>query len=357
MRSRKSALVSWKRGLWRKMATCVPAKETVATCAEDIIAEVEANIEALKRRLPSLEGKAQKKERAKVNKDIYNLENDVSYVAAINERLAQKRKEDAIAEDAAHDAKLEAEKQAVGAWARAGCAETETERTLRIYWRNQVEGLFDEYAPTFEKSLVIDLGYDVPQKLEALLARDYANEDGSVSSHLAVDLGCGTGLAAAQLRGRCLGRLIGCDLSGRMIREARKKRGVFDELEACDCVAFLQRRVEASSADLIIAADVLLYFRDLTDLFTSVARALQPGGLFVFSTELALNDGIPPEGRGWVERSSERIAHSEEYLRIVIEATESLVLRSIEVTNIRNEARKPIQGHLCVVSKNVRVLV
>jgi predicted TPR repeat methyltransferase len=58
-----------------------------------------------------------------------------------------------------------------------------------------------------------------------------------------------------------------------------------------------------------------------------------------------------------VERSSERIAHSEEYLRIVIEATEGLVLRSIEVTNIRNEARKPIQGHLCVVSKNVRMLV
>ena len=58
-----------------------------------------------------------------------------------------------------------------------------------------------------------------------------------------------------------------------------------------------------------------------------------------------------------MERSSERIAHSEEYLRIVIEATEGLVLRSIEVTNIRNEARKPIQGHLCVVSKNVRELV
>jgi predicted TPR repeat methyltransferase len=52
-------------------------------------------------------------------------------------------------------------------------------------------------------------------------------------------------------------------------------------------VAFLQRRVEASSADLIIAADVLLYFRDLTDLFSSFARALQPCGLFVFSTELA----------------------------------------------------------------------
>lgn len=59
---------------------------------------------------------------------------------------------------------------------------------------------------------------------------------------------------------------------------------------------------------------------------------------------------LAPDG-SQVERSSERIAHSEEYLRFVIDATEGIVLRSLEVTNIRNEARKPIRGHLCVVSK------
>ena len=42
--------------------------------------------------------------------------------------------------------------------------ETETERTLRIYWRNQIEDLFDEYAPTFEDSLVRKLGYTVPAR-------------------------------------------------------------------------------------------------------------------------------------------------------------------------------------------------
>ena len=97
------------------------------------------------------------------------------------------------------------------------CApETDTERTLRIYWRNQVEGLFDEYAATFEDSLVRKLGYTVPAQIEAMLARDHAAEDGSVSRHLAVDLGCGTGLAGAALRSRCHGRLLGCDLSGLM---------------------------------------------------------------------------------------------------------------------------------------------
>lgn len=307
--------------------------ESGSTVADDVIAATEAKVTTLKLLLLSLEGKAQKKERARVNKDIYHLENDESYVAAVKERLLEVRHEAAAADDAAHAAKLQAQEQAAGKWARAGCAETESERTLRIYWRNQVEGLFDEYAPTFEQSLVVNLGYDVPEKLEALLARDYAHEDGSVSRHLAVDLGCGTGLAGAQLRGRCRGRLIGCDLSSRMVREARKKAGVFDELEACDCVAYLQRRVEASSAgarpnallawtrsparslislsralsasppDLIVAADVLLYLRDLTDLFASVACALQPGGLFVFSTELGLDaecGGLPPDGRGWV---------------------------------------------------------
>ena len=96
------------------------------------------------------------------------------------------------------------------------------------------------------------------------------------------------------------------------------------------------------------------YLRDLTDLFASVAICLQPGGRFAFSTELALDSecgGVPPHGRGWVERHSERIAHSEEYLRHVVEMTRGLELRSLQVTDIRNEARKPIRGHLCVAER------
>ena len=145
-------------------------------------------------------------------------------------------------------------------------------------------------------------------EIEAMLARDHAAQDGSVSRHLAVDPGCGTGLVGAALRSRCHGRLTGCDLSGQMVEEARKKLGVFDELEACDCVAYLRRRVARASADLLVAADVLIYLRDLADLFSAAAAALRPGGLFVFSTELATDSecgGVPPDGRGWAEPQGE----------------------------------------------------
>ena len=59
----------------------------------------------------------------------------------------------------------------------------------------------------------------------------------------------------------------------------------------------------------------------------------------------------PPDGRGWVERSSERIAHSEAYLRFVIDGAEGLELCSLEVIHIRKEGSSPLQGHLCVVGK------
>ena len=190
------------------------------------IADTEAKVAALKLRLPSLEGKANKKERSQVNKDIYALENDEAYLAAVKSKLSSARAEAAMADDAVHAANLRAQEQAAEKLRHKvgdGSSETDTERTLRIYWRSQVEGLFDDYAPTFEQSLVKTLGYDVPAKLEAALVRDHADGNGHVSRTLFVDLGCGTGLAAAQLRSRCHGRVVGCDLSSRMVREARKK--------------------------------------------------------------------------------------------------------------------------------------
>ena len=327
-------------------------------CDIDVIASTEEQIAQLRLRLPALEGKTHKKERAQINKAIYNLENADDYVAASRAKLMDMRAEHSVAVNALDQAAdCPSQESAVASqWHMGsnGSAETQTERTLRIYWRAQVEGLFDDYAKTFEHSLVKQLGYDVPAQMTAVLAQTHANEDGSVSRCLAVDLGCGTGLAGAALRSRCHGRLVGCDLSSKMVEEARKKSRVFDELEACDCIAYLQRRVARSSADLIVAADVLLYLRELTDLFAAVADALAPSGLFAFSTELGLDaecGGVPPEGRGWVERSSERIAHSEEYLRHIVATTAGLEWRSLAVIHIRNEARKPLQGHLCVVSR------
>ena len=78
---------------------------------EELIADVEAKMEALRLRLPELEGKANKKEGTQVNKDIYALENDEAYVAALKVKMSGARAEAAAADDAAHAAKLAAEKE------------------------------------------------------------------------------------------------------------------------------------------------------------------------------------------------------------------------------------------------------
>mmetsp|Transcript_1929 Transcript_1929/g.3914 ORF Transcript_1929/g.3914 Transcript_1929/m.3914 type:complete len:249 (-) Transcript_1929:321-1067(-) len=77
-----------------------------------IIEEVEEKLAALKLRLPELEGKANKKERTQVNKEIYNLENDEEYIKALKERREGARAEEAKADDAAHAEKLRQEEMA-----------------------------------------------------------------------------------------------------------------------------------------------------------------------------------------------------------------------------------------------------
>ena len=147
--------------------------------------------------------------------------------------------------------------------------------TRELNYRHKVEDLFDEYAPTFEQHLCERLAYDIPSVLLEMLQMEpsFANKaPGVLSEHLALDLGCGTGLAGVALRQHCVGRLEGCDLSQGMLDIARDK-AVYDALHRADAVLFLRRQPPAA-ADIVVAADVLIYVRDLAPLFDA-ARAVR----------------------------------------------------------------------------------
>ena len=77
--------------------------------------EMLARIASLKLRLPSLEGKANKKERTAVNKEIYTLENEPTFVEAQKSALCASRSEAAAADDAAHASRLREEAAAEAA--------------------------------------------------------------------------------------------------------------------------------------------------------------------------------------------------------------------------------------------------
>lgn len=203
-----------------------------------------------------------------------------------------------------------------------------------------VEGLFDDYADRFDTALVEKLAYSVPGKLAALVSPHGPFRN-------TVDLGCGTGLFGAEIRGRT-GRLEGFDLSLNMLAKAQAK-GLYDHLGQSDLslasdASGLFGDLAAHRADLVSAADVLMYLGSLETVFPLVLDLLAPAGLFAFSVEDA------GEREGFILRDSLRYAHSEAYIRALL-ARFSLDLLSVENTVIRMDAGKPIHGILFLSHK------
>jgi predicted TPR repeat methyltransferase len=199
-----------------------------------------------------------------------------------------------------------------------------------------VERLFDDYAGRFETSLVEKLDYSVPQKLAALVAstgRRYK---------LAVDLGCGTGLLGPEIRDT-VDVLEGYDLSQNMLAKAEEK-GIYEHLAQADLSlspessGIFSGRSE-SRADLITAADVLMYLGNLESVFLIAERLAVPGGDFAFSVEDA------GEGDRFHLAPSLRYAHTETYVRALC-ARHGFDVAKIEKTTIRKDGGKPVSGIL-----------
>ena len=206
--------------------------------------------------------------------------------------------------------------------------------------KGYVQALFDQYAPRFEAALLGDLGYRAPQLLfKAVLSVRAAARKPALFKR-AIDLGCGTGLAAAAFA-RGVDRFIGIDLAPKMIDQARAS-GLYAELEVGDMVAGLRDRPDAS-AELILAADAMVYVSDLAPVLTEVKRVLALGGLLAFTVETHCDDGI-------IIGPGLRYAHGAEYLREVIAAA-GLALAHLEKASPRTEDNVPVRGLVVVATK------
>lgn len=188
--------------------------------------------------------------------------------------------------------------------------------------RDYVRRLFDEYAGRFEQHLTDSLAYQTPQALAGML--------GDTAAETIVDLGCGTGLMGPLIRERCQ-RLIGVDLSARMLDHARQK-GVYDEL----IEGGLEEALSSIGAvDVAIAADVLIYFGDLSGVLAAAGEAHR----LLFSVES--HDGEDD----WVLRGTGRYTHRAGY---VVEAAEAAGFRvaSATETALRKERGAWVEGVL-----------
>jgi predicted TPR repeat methyltransferase len=199
---------------------------------------------------------------------------------------------------------------------------------------------FDRFAETFDSVLERKLQYRTPRHLLDAIRRTAGKTDALD----VLDIGCGTGLCGPLLRPLAR-RLVGVDLSPKMVDKARE-RGVYDEIRIGELTAALA--AERAAYDLIVSADVLVYFGDMTPVFAAVARALRPNGIFAFSVERF-------DGPDFILQASGRYAHSAAYLRAVARLA-GLDEVSLDERPLRLEGNSRVRGHVGVFRLAQRTL-
>ena len=204
-----------------------------------------------------------------------------------------------------------------------------------------VRTLFDQYAPRFDAALTEGLGYRGPQVLLSAVEAACAAERRPLRFDGMLDLGCGTGLAGAVFR-PFVRRLVGVDLSERMIAVARAK-AIYDQLDVADIGQFLQGEArERRQYDLIVAADVFAYLAWLPTVVGAASRALTPGGLLAFTVETHAGDDV-------ILGEKLRYQHGAAHVRAAV-AGAGLTLLSLDAASTRSEAGAPVPGLVVVAN-------
>jgi len=150
-----------------------------------------------------------------------------------------------------------------------------------------------------------------------------------------LDAGCGTGLCGPLIAPYAR-RLVGVDLSERMIDQARA-RNVYDELVKCELTEYL--RDCTAGFDVIVSADTLVYFGPLEEVVAAAGNALRAQGRLVLTVEELGGAGrdteysISPNGR---------YRHARPYVERVL--AEAGLQSEVHPAELRLEAGEPVPG-------------
>jgi predicted TPR repeat methyltransferase len=253
-----------------------------------------------------------------------------------------------------------------------------------------VAELFDSFAETFDEKLVGVLQYRVPQLIGEAVKSIVQNEAGGSAFRAVLDAGCGTGLAGRELRPMMQesdppGVLVGVDASSKMLDIAANctrttgcglsvskgenetkeynpdeidNRPLYDRLLQMDLEDMTLSNTLSDKSqegfDLIVAADVLVYFGSLERIFQVLASlcVVDMPSWLVFSCERAIPEEAP---LGFRLMPNGRFAHTKEHV-CHMAFKEGYELKVYSEIMPRTEKGEPVKGHLFVFQTRRRRL-
>ena len=200
-----------------------------------------------------------------------------------------------------------------------------------------VKEVFDSYSGHYEKSLVVELEYAVPEQIKSIVVE---GENWKKTFQHGLDLGCGTGLSGESF---CdvVERLDGVDLAPKMVEIAHEKN-IYGALYISGINEFME--VEVGPFDFVLAADVFAYLGDLNDTLTCVHTRTTEDVLFCFSTETI-------SGSDYMLRPTGRFGHSVVYIENIASQTGWKVLTKHRAP-LRKEKGIWIEGNLWFMGKD-----
>ena len=113
-----------------------------------------------------------------------------------------------------------------------------------------------------------------------------------------LDMGCGAGDLSAYCAGQGAARMVGADISEKMLRAARERN-------AHPAIEYVRAAIEDLSFapetfDVVVSSFAVHYVSDYAALVADVSRWLRPGGAFVYSTEHPMTTARKAGEQNWV---------------------------------------------------------
>lgn len=134
------------------------------------------------------------------------------------------------------------------------------------------ERLYDAFADSYDETM---------QKIEANVLRSIFENLPEKSYKNILDLACGTGSFSTNLLND-FNMLIGVDISDKMLEKAKEKKK-YTSLIHADALTFL--KTNQTSFDLILAAELICYLPNVSELLNEINSHLTPNGIFVLTIE------------------------------------------------------------------------